>query len=102
MTNNEVFARAKTLACDYSNKHIGSSSSKYADVLLPRRTPLFSPDDFYIVWFCKTLQNWKTMLSTDKASGVYFEVTYNGDKGETYIDVYFKKDNLCVKDGEKV
>lgn len=42
------------------------------------------------------------MLSTDKASGVYFEVTYNGDKGETYIDVYFKKDNLCVKDGETV
>lgn len=101
MTNSEVFARAKTLACDYSNKHIAIGLSKYADVLLSR-APLFSPDDFYIVWFCKTLQNWKTMLSTDKASGVYFEVTYNGDKGETYIDVYFKKDNLCVKDGETV
>lgn len=40
MTNSEVFARAKTLACDYSNKHIAIGLSKYADVLLPR-APLF-------------------------------------------------------------
>lgn len=26
------------------------------------------------------------------------EVTHNGDKGETYLDVYIKWDNCCVKD----
>ena len=51
----------------------------------------FDPDDIYIVWFCKTLQNWKALLSTDTMSnGIYFEVTYNGDKDELYFDHYQK------------
>lgn len=57
------------------------------------------PSDMYVVWFCKTLQNWKALVS-----GVYIkkyiEVTYNGDKQETYIDVYNKTYNACVKDND--
>lgn len=56
------------------------------------------PSDMYVVWFSKTLQNWKALVS-----GVYIkkyiEVTYNGDKGETYVDVYKKMCNECLKDG---
>lgn len=56
------------------------------------------PSDMYVVWFCKTLQNWKALVS-----GVYIkkyiEVTYNGDNGETYVDVYKKVCNQCLKDG---
>lgn len=56
------------------------------------------PSDMYVVWFCKTLQNWKALVS-----GVYIkkyiEVTYNGDTGETYVDVYQKACNRCLKDG---
>lgn len=55
-------------------------------------------DDIYIVWFCKTLQNWKALLSTTLPDGKYYEVTYNGDKKETYVDVYVKLDNFVVKD----
>lgn len=48
-----------------------------------------TPEDMYIVGFCKTLQNWKALVS-----GVYvkeyIEVTYNGDRRETYVDVYPK------------
>ena len=51
----------------------------------------------YIVWFCKTLQNWKALVSTDVINGVYWEVTHNGDKNETYVDTYFKSSNVCVK-----
>lgn len=54
-------------------------------------------DDVYVVWFCKTLQNWKALLSTDIINGVYFEVTHNGDKNETYVDVYDKRENYVVK-----
>jgi crotonobetainyl-CoA:carnitine CoA-transferase CaiB-like acyl-CoA transferase len=51
----------------------------------------FDTDDIYIVWFCKTLQNWKALLSTDRIdTGIYFEVTYNGDKDELYLDHYAK------------
>lgn len=51
----------------------------------------------YIVWFCKTLQNWKALVS---GSGIdeYIEVTHNGDRDETYVDVYYKTKNVCIKD----
>ena len=55
-------------------------------------------DDMYVVWFCKTLQNWKAMVSGVHIKE-YIEVTYNGDKGETYVDVYCKACNQCLKDG---
>ena len=54
-------------------------------------------EEMYIVWFCKTLQNWKALVSTDVINGVYWEVTHNGDKNETYVDTYFKSSNVCVK-----
>ena len=29
---------------------------------------------------------------------MYYEVTYNGDKNETYLDVYKKWENICILD----
>lgn len=54
--------------------------------------------DVKTVWFSKTLQNWKGLFITDLPDNLYYEVTYNGDKKETYIDTYEKIDNVCVKD----
>lgn len=54
--------------------------------------------DVFVVWFCKTLQNWKALVSTNVRDGVYYEITHNGDTDETYIDVYKKWDNVIVKD----
>ena len=56
-----------------------------------------SPDEVYVVWSCKTLQNKKAVLSTDLVNGILFEITYNGDKDETYVDVYKKEKNYVVK-----
>ena len=50
-------------------------------------------NDIYIVWFSKTLQNWKALLSTDLRDGLYYEVTYNGDKHSAYVDTYKKQSN---------
>ena len=55
------------------------------------------PDDMYIVWFCKTLQNWKALVSGVHITE-YIEVTYNGDKQELYVDVYTKMCSQCLKD----
>ena len=57
-------------------------------------------EEMYIVWLCKTLQNWKALVSTDVINGVYWEVTHSGDKNETYGDMYTKTNNICVK-GDK-
>lgn len=56
--------------------------------------------DVYVVWMCKTLQNSKALLSTTISDGKYYEVTYNGDKKELYLDVYVKLDNVCVSETE--
>ncbi len=57
------------------------------------------PDfEVYLVWFSKTLQNWKALVSTTLPDKMYYEVTYNGDKREAYLDAYLKVDNECIKD----
>lgn len=50
----------------------------------------------YVVWFCKTLQNWKALVSTTMPDGAYYEVTYNGDENTAYVDSYKKFDNQSV------
>ena len=53
----------------------------------------------FVVWSCKTLQNYKALLSTNvSGDGIYAEYTYNGDKQELYEDVYKKLTNACIKD----
>jgi hypothetical protein len=52
----------------------------------------------YVVWFSKTLQHYKALISTTLPDGRYYEVTYNGDKFETYVDTYVKVNNVCVPD----
>lgn len=65
-----------------------------ADVLFPSTRP----EDFYVVWFAKVLQNWKALVSTDLVPGQYFEVTYNGDREESYVDWYQKSGNEAIAD----
>lgn len=60
-------------------------------------TTNFGPDDFYVVWSVKVLENWKALLSTDRVNnGVYIEVTHSGIKEETYVDVYYKHANIVL------
>lgn len=58
-----------------------------------------TPTDFYVTWFSKVLGNWKAMVSTDLESGLYWEVTYNGEKEEAYIDEYRKHHNTKTVGG---
>jgi hypothetical protein len=57
----------------------------------------FSVDEVYVVWFSKTLQNWKALVSTTLPDGMYYEVTYNGDKNEAYLDAYKKFENVTIR-----
>lgn len=53
----------------------------------------------FIVWKCKTLQNWKYLISTDLQDGMYYELTYNGDTQEWYLDAYKKFENRVIMKG---
>lgn len=58
-------------------------------------TPNFS---VFTVWKVKVLQNWKYLLSSTLPDGMYYELTYNGDKKEWYLDAYKKFENQVIKD----
>ena len=58
-------------------------------------------EDVYVVWYCKTLQNHKALLSTNISDGMYYELTYNGDKNELYLDAYKKRQNVKINLNEE-
>lgn len=51
-----------------------------------------------VTWFCKTLDNWKAIVSDISKGGDFYEVTYSGGNKDTNIDVYLKKDWVRYKD----
>ena len=53
-------------------------------------------DDIYTVWKAKVLQNWKFLISTTLPDGMYYELTYNGDKQEWYLDAYKKWEHQTI------
>lgn len=55
-------------------------------------------EELAIVWFSKTLKNWKALVATLRRDGLYYEITHNGNSNETYIDIYNKIANTVVTD----
>ena len=77
---------AKRVVRRYVEEHLDKSDKEIA----------LTDKELYIVWKCKTLQNWKYLMSTTLHDGMYYEVTYNGDKQEWYLDAYKKFENRCI------
>lgn len=75
--------KARVIVENYIREHLDKSD----------REPEF---EVFCVWKCKTLQNWKWLLSSTLFDGMYYEVTYNGDKREFYLDAYKKFENRCI------
>lgn len=86
MTNKQFQELAVKTVMDYFNNRVEKTDKV-----------VISKDDVYIVWLCKTLQNHKALLSTNVSDGMYYELTYNGDKKELYLDAYKKWENRCIK-----
>lgn len=62
------------------------------------RETQISETDVFTVWSCKTLQNYKALVSTDVAGDTtYFEFTFNGDRQQLYMDVYTKEKNERIE-----
>lgn len=86
MDDQKFIDKCKEVVVDYANEHLDKSDNKQIGV-----------DDVFVVWSCKTLQNNKALLSTNLFDGMYYELTYNGDKNEIYFDAYKKWENKCIK-----
>lgn len=85
--DSQVFIdNCRCIVADYANAHLDVTDN---DVL--------HKEDVYVVWSTKVLQNNKALLSTPLPDGMYYEVTYNGDKDEIYFDAYKKFENKTIK-----
>ena len=85
MNEKNFLALVKKTVADYANQHMDKTDGKQ-----------ITEDDVFIVWMCKTLQNSKAMASTTLFDGMYYELTYNGNKQELYLDAYKKWENKCI------
>lgn len=52
--------------------------------------------EVYVVWFCYILGGWKALVSTTIPDNKYYEVTFNKDTDEMYVDTYLKVSNKAV------
>lgn len=86
-TDRDFIKKAKLIVVSYFNSKVDATDGMK-----------IIEDNVFVVWFCKTLQNWKALVSTTVSDGMYYEVTYNGDKNETYLDAYKKWENICILD----
>ena len=50
----------------------------------------------YVVWKAKILQNWKYLISSTLPDGMYYELTFDGDAQQWYLDAYKKFDNQVI------
>lgn len=85
MINNDMMKLCKNVVVDYFNSKVDKTDNMQ-----------LTEDDVYIVWFSKTLQNFKALVSTAVSDGMYYEITYNGDKNELYLDAYKKWENKKI------
>lgn len=81
----EFINECKVLVAEYTNSHLDVTDNKQ-----------ITKDDVYVVWSTKVLQNNKALLSTPLSDGMYYELTYNGNKNQIYIDAYKKFENMAI------
>lgn len=86
MKNDDFIRLCKKIVVDYFNENVEKTDNKQ-----------ITSEDTFIVWSCKTLQNNKALVSTNVSDGMYYEITYNGDKKEVYVDAYKKWENFAIK-----
>lgn len=85
MNEREFIKIVREEVAKYTNEHLDRSDNKQ-----------ITEDDVFIVWCCKTLGNNKALASTTLFDGMYYEVTYNGNRNEIYFDAYKKWENKCI------
>ncbi len=79
MGNQEFASRATSIVRNWYKEHV-----------------TMTPNEIYVVWMVKVLRNNKAMISSNLSDGRYFEVTWDGERENFYLDVYSKDENQAL------
>lgn len=63
------------------------------DVILKNHDEVFTIKDLSLVWFARILGDMKAIVIDHGVNNRLYEVTYNIDKDEMYVDEYNKQTN---------
>ena len=85
MDNQNFVKLGKLLVMEYANAHVDKTDGVR-----------IGEADVFVVGLCKALGNNKALLSTTLPYGMYYELTYNGERDELYFDAYKKFENVCI------
>lgn len=86
--NDRFLKKAKLLAYEDMTKQCGDNDFP-------------ALEEFFVVWFSKTLQNWKALVNCsdgEETYGYYWEITHDGNEHQTYVDRYKKESNVVIPD----
>lgn len=87
MGSEKFIEKAKDIVYDYAIRRLDITDK------------IIEPE-VYVVLYSYVLGSQKALLSTTLPDGMYYEVTYNAEKKEIYLDAYKKFENVCIKVGE--
>jgi hypothetical protein len=80
-----MIEKAKALVRDYIKTHTDPTNQDAESTI-------------FVIWQCQVLQNFKCLISATLPHGMYFELTYDGDREMWYFDAYRKIENREVPD----
>lgn len=79
---------ARAYVVEYFNEHVEKTDKARSGFEMTK-------EHTFVVLSSYILGNWKVLVSTTVPDGMYYEVTHNETKGETYLDAYKKFNNVC-------
>lgn len=82
--------KAKQIVKDYIDMLYTSKSENS-----PNDLPAY---EILLVWFAKTLKDWRAVITTTLVDGMIYEVMYDGEKNETSLKAYHEIQNMVISD----
>jgi hypothetical protein len=67
----------------------------------PKRSPVLTMDLVFITWFAKAPGSWKAVVCSSIVRGLLWEVAYNGELNEAYLDIYKRLNHVKIPFGSK-
>ena len=85
MNEKDFVKLCKETVAAYANEHLDKADCKQ-----------ITEEDVFIVWMCKTLKTVRRWSAPPFLTVCNYELTYNGEKKELYLDAYKKFENRCI------